>query len=389
MDRKRLRKIINNLHLWLGLGSGLILFLVCLSGTVYTFRSEIERWLEPEKYYSSDQSSGKRISADSIVSMVENNTGGKITSLMIPGDPSMNWQAAVKKGSSTPDKAGRPKTYFINPFTAEIAGEQGGGTSEFFTKVMQMHRWLMMEDSGGRIIVGSATLIFVFMILSGLVLWFPAQLRNLKRVLTVKTSGNWKRINHDLHNTIGFYSFLLLLVISLTGLCWSFEWYKEGLSNVLGAAVFKGKNEKPPESKASSGVVSFEGVLSGTGAIFPYTGNSRLTIPETPATAVTVTKSATGFFALAGADKAQFDAYTGAAIKIERFSDKPLNVKIADSIKLIHTGEIFGTFSKILYFIVCLMATSLPVTGTFIWLNKMKKKQKPVKSAVNKKEELV
>jgi uncharacterized iron-regulated membrane protein len=192
-----------------------------------------------------------------------------------------------------------------------------------------------------------------------------------------------------MHNTFGFYSFLLLLVISLTGLCWSFEWYKDGLSNILGAKVFKGKNEKPAESKASAGAVSFERILAVTDAIFHYKGNSRLTIPETSGTALTITRSPTGFFALAGADKAQFDAYTGKPIKIERFSEMPLNVKIADSIRLIHTGEIFGTFSKILYFLVCLMATSLPVTGTFIWLNKMKKKKNPVKIEVKKKEEFV
>jgi len=51
-------------------------------------------------------------------------------------------------------------------------------------------------------------------------------------------------------------------------------------------------------------------------------------------------------------------------------------VQIASLIKPIHTGQIFGTFSKIIYFIACLIATSLPITGTIIWLNKLKKKRK-------------
>jgi uncharacterized iron-regulated membrane protein len=67
----------------------------------------------------------------------------------------------------------------------------------------------------------------------------------------------------------------------------------------------------------------------------------------------------------------------------EIFSEKPFNVQIASLIKPIHTGEIFGTFSKIIYFLACLIATSLPITGTLIWLNKMKKgsKKKKVKRA--------
>ena len=61
---------------------------------------------------------------------------------------------------------------------------------------------------------------------------------------------------------------------------------------------------------------------------------------------------------------------------MQYFKDKPLNVQFASLIKPIHTGEIFGNFSKIIYFLACLIATSLPLTGTIIWLNKLKKKKK-------------
>ncbi|MNL59158.1 hypothetical protein D3C87_1828610 [compost metagenome] len=86
-----------------------------------------------------------------------------------------------------------------------------------------------------------------------------------------------------------------------------------------------------------------------------------------------------GFFALAASDKIQLDKYNGKTLKVERFEDKKFNEQIAASIRPLHTGEIFGTFSKILYFISCLIATSLPITGTIIWLNKLKKK--PAKTA--------
>ena len=376
MDRKRLRKFFNDIHLWLGLSSGLILFIVCLSGTVYTFRAEIERWVDSEKYYHGNNSLAA-IPADTIIARVELEKQGKVTGMMIPADASMNWQVTVKKDSS------KPKTFFVNPATANVVGEQGGSTSKFFTTVMQLHRWLLMEEYGGRIIVGVATIIFVFMILTGLILWFPAKLRLIKQVLTIKTSANWKRINHDLHNTLGFYSFLILLIMALTGLCWSFEWYKNGLSDVLGAKVFKGRGEKPMASKpnaTNAQTASVQLLLDKSNEIFNYPGNSRITLPEKQNQAVTVTKAASGFFAVAGSDKVQMDRFTASPLKVEPFADKPLNVKITDSIKIIHTGEIFGTFSKIIYFIVCLIATSLPITGTMIWVNKMKRKNnKPKK----------
>jgi uncharacterized iron-regulated membrane protein len=242
---------------------------------------------------------------------------------------------------------------------------------------MQMHRWLMLDESTGRIIVGIATLIMFFMVFTGLILWFPARLRNLKKGLKIKTAANWKRINHDLHSVLGFYAFSILLVMTLTGLCWSFEWYRNGLSNVLGAKVFRGRTEKPLVSSQKPGeAASMADMIGKTTALFPYPGNSRLSIPEDPTAAITVTKGASGFFSVGGTDKVQFDRFSGEVLKTERFSEKPLNVQIADSIRLIHTGEIFGTASKILYFLACLIATSLPVTGTLIWLNKMSKKKK-------------
>jgi len=70
------------------------------------------------------------------------------------------------------------------------------------------------------------------------------------------------------------------------------------------------------------------------------------------------------------------DQYSGKIVKTEIFKDKPFKERVAGSIKAIHVGNVYGTFTKIIYFLACLIATSLPVTGTMIWLNKMKKKGK-------------
>jgi uncharacterized iron-regulated membrane protein len=365
------RKLINDIHLWMGLSSGLILFVVCLSGTVYTFRSEIERLAEPAKYYVQHTGTTQQLSTDSLAKIITQHTQAKLSSITVAADPSMTWQISVKKEKQS-------KTYFVDPYTGKITGEQGGAVSDFFTNVMKLHRWLLMDDSVGRVIVGSATIIFAFLILSGLILWFPVKLKNWRQGFKIKTKANWKRINHDLHNALGFYSFILLLIMSLTGLCWSFEWYKDGLSNVLGSKVFKGRGEKPMKSILTKDLktTDYAVLVSQANELFQYKGTLRITMPDDSLSAIVITKNATGFFAVAGADKIQFDRFSGKPIKVDRFGDKALNVQIADSIKPLHTGEMFGTFSKILYFIACLIATSLPVTGTMIWLNKMKKKKR-------------
>ncbi len=388
------RKFINDIHLWLGLASGLVLFVVCLTGTIYTFHHEIEELVEPEKFRVQVVSGAERIPASALIPRLEQSLKGKVTAIEIPADPAGTYKVTVKSAAPTEQqatgkgkaetakKAGkgkdRGKTYYIDPYTAEMKGEVGGATREFFTTVMKLHRWLLMEGDTGKHIVGIATIIFVLLTISGLVLWFPARLRNWKQGLKIMFSGNWKRINHDLHNTLGFYSFILLLIMGLTGLCWSFEWYRDGVSKVMGTKVFAGRGEKPLASKAPETAVSInpDQALAVVATTFPYQGTVRLSMPEDAEGSFVASKYKTGFFAGAATDKLQLDQYTGEPLKVDRFSDKKLNEKIVASIKPLHLGEIYGTFSKILYFIACLIATSLPVTGTMIWINKLRKKRK-------------
>ncbi|AHF14045.1 PepSY-associated TM helix domain-containing protein [Niabella soli] len=373
MAKGNARKFINDIHLWLGLGSGIVLFLVCLSGTIYTFRTEIEERLNREVYFVKDYQGKQALSLDSLLATVEKSTQNKISAVTIPSNAEKAWSFSAKpKGK----EGGRGKTILVNPYTGTIAGDTQTGSSRFFMTVMKMHRWLLMEQGTGRIIVGVATVIFALMLLSGIILWLPRRFRYWKQGLTILFRGKWKRINHDLHNTLGFYAFIFLLIMALTGLCWSFEGYRSGASKILGAEIFGSKKEKPVQAANSAGMMlSPDAALKIAAGQLNYAGVTRLGFPEAKTVTFTVSKNNSNAWNTAAADKLVIDAYSGSILKKEAFASKTTGQKIAASIRSIHTGEIYGMFSKIIYFICCLIATSLPVTGTFIWINKMKKKK--------------
>ncbi|MGJ7033037.1 PepSY-associated TM helix domain-containing protein [Niabella hirudinis] len=373
MHRGRFRKFFNDIHLWLGLASGIVLFLVCLSGTIYTFRTEIEERLNKKVYFVDYNEGLHALPLQTLVAAVEKEQGSPVAGITIPAVPQKAWSFSLKpKGK----EKGRGKTVLVNPYTGTIAGNTETGSSKFFMTMMKLHRWLLMEQSVGRIIVGIATLIFVLLLLSGIILWLPRRLRYWKQGLAILFSGKWKRINHDLHNVLGFYSFIFLLIMSLTGLCWSFEWYKTGASKVLGAEVFGGKKEKPLKSAAGqTAMLSADKALAIGNNQLNYTGITRLSFPADSFGTFSISKTNEASWNSAAADRLIIDAYSGALLKKELFASKTAGQKIAASIRPIHTGEIYGLFSKIIYFICCLIATSLPVTGTIIWLNKLKKKK--------------
>ena len=242
----------------------------------------------------------------------------------------------------------------------------------------------MMDIKLGRPIVGIATIIFMILAISGIVLWFPKKIKwkTVKAGFKIRTNANWKRINHDLHNTLGFYACILILIMGITGLCWSFEGYRDGLSVIMGTRVFGNRGGGPEidlESFDNEKSISLEEAIALANRELDYKGFLSIGLPSDENPMYSFRKLADNSWSTIAQDRLQIHT-SGEVVSKEIYADKPLNVKIASAIKPIHTGTIFGTFSKWIYFLACLIATSLPITGTIIYINKLKKKSKRKKS---------
>jgi len=391
---QQVRKLFNDIHLWLGLTSGLVVIAVCFSGTVYVFNTELTEKAAPHLYKVQPVAGKERIPADSLIGKIKTASGGTVTSVVIPAHVKRTYQFTAKKEGDSLNRGGT--TYFVDPYSGQITGtsKEKNGTKEFMSTMFSLHRWLLLDrikkpifksvtnKQLGSIITGTATIIFTLGCLTGLIIWFPQKIRNWRQGLKVKWNAGWKRINHDLHNSLALYALIFLLLMGLTGPQWSFEWYRNGLQKALG--TYKPKDapkEKTPKSKlpkdrAALSSLSVADYIGEADKQLTYNGNYNITLPADSTTVAMVTKTRTGFFAPAAADRLTIDQYSGKILKLDIFKNKPFNERLAGSIKAIHVGNVYGTFTKWLYFLACLIATSLPITGTMIWLNKMKKKSK-------------
>lgn len=368
------RKFINDLHLWLGVGSSLILVVVCLTGTIYTFRTEIEEWIEPEKY--NIEVAAHKHSIAELIAITEATTQGKVTRVSFTDEASRPYEINVKTNKE--DRRGT--NFMVNPYKGEVIGETKGPATDFFMTVFKLHRWLLLDMEIGRPIVGIATLIFTFLCISGLVLWFPKRIKgwkSLKPGFKIKFKAKWKRINHDLHNALGFYSLFILLIMGLTGLTWSFEWYNNGLHKILTGKEKEPRNLGGKQDKKGAEfipTITYEEALAIANDKLDYTGKTLISVPKE--SGYEVTKYDKTRFNVEASDKVSIDALTGTISKIDLFDDLSFGEKVSKQIKALHLGTLYGLFSKIIYFIACLIATSLPITGIFIWINKMKKNKK-------------
>lgn len=369
---KKCRKIINTLHLWLGLLSGTVLTIVCITGCIYVFHTEITEWVHRDRYTVEVLPSGC-LSVDSLVDVVKSK-GGIVSAVRIPQEKNRAWIFFLKEPSAKKQK--KDKQWLINPYNGQIIGSTETPTGDFFKKILELHRWLLMDKSIGKVIVGSSAIIFVFMLLSGILLWLPRKFKKWqywKPGFKIMWKAKGKRLNHDLHNTLGFYLFPVMLIIALTGPYFTFDWYKKGFRDMFTSKQKEITITKKNPENASS--ITSDQVYHKTKQLMPYEGDVLIRLPKDSLADFIVQKYTTGFFAGTSYDKLMIHQYDIHHYTIDKFSEQPMGQQIVSSVKPIHTGELFGLFSKIIYCLSALMATSLPITGMLIWWNKRKKKK--------------
>ncbi|MWB93312.1 PepSY domain-containing protein [Flavobacterium sp. GA093] len=365
---KTFKKSIGLLHLWLGLASGLIVFIVALTGSLLVFEDEIDACINPE-FYKVSTIGTKKIPVDLYVNAIQKKYQiTKLDRIQTYNDPE---RTVIISGTD----AGKENQIFsVDPYTGKVLGTVSK-KNRFFSVVLDLHRHLILGETG-KFITGCSCLIFAFMLISGLILWWPKKRKNLRQRLTVKWNASFKRVNWDFHSTFGFYSFLLLLIISLTGLTWSFKWFESGIYLLADGTSKKpsAKVENPTKVDSKQDKTFFyQNIFSKTDSIYKYKGDTQIRIPSDTISSIMVIKLNLEKSIPNISSLAYFDKYTGGFLKTKPYESFSNGDKIRRLIYPIHTGSIYGYPTKILAFLVCLFAITLPITGLLIWLGRKKK----------------
>ncbi|WP_063850954.1 PepSY domain-containing protein [Flammeovirga sp. SJP92] len=376
------KQLCADLHLWLGIATSIVLVIVCFTGTIYTYEAEIKAFYD--RHVSSVKSTdGQKESVDQLVEKLSKDH--TVFSIKIPAEEekayviNMATPEEIKEAKDSKERRRRiGGQYYVDQYSSEILGSPNPTAQKSMMTLMMIHRHIGLGWDIGRPIVGWSTIIFIIISLTGFVLWLPKKWKQLKGGLTFKKNAGWKRINYDLHNVLGFYSLILILLMAITGPFWSFDWYRTGLNKMLTGQEKFSRGEKPKVDKASlkgPSTVTYEEILAKANNKLDYKGDVSLSLPSKKSPFVTLRKTnKASFFSLQFTDQLYFNPKNGEIVKAELFQDKTLGQQLMSLVKAIHLGYVFSGFSKLLYFLSCLIATTLPVTGLIIWINKLKKK---------------
>lgn len=375
------KKITAWLHLWLGLISGLIVIIVSLTGAAYIFEKEIRSLYEPWKFVQPQEKPfllPTQLTANARGILKDQ----KPTSILYgQRNESANVTVANRdKGTSL--------IVYLNPYTGKVIYSEKKSrksSSDFFRFVLNGHRYLWLPKAIGSHIVGAGVLMYVILLISGIIMWWPKKwIKSIRdKSFKIKWNASFKRVNYDLHNVAGFYVFLILLMTSLTGLVYSYSWYSKSLYWVTsGGKVMKEKDKSLSDTTNTAAVfqpASVDKIYSSLLSTEKSEG-MLITLPVKASDAI-------GFLIYLKAGKLYksnryaYDQYTLKPIKGKSpFAGKYENASNADKLRRmnydLHTGAILGLPTKILSFLAALVSASLPVTGFIIWYNKKFKKKK-------------
>jgi uncharacterized iron-regulated membrane protein len=379
-----MKKYIRNLHLWIGLATGLVFFLVSLSGALLSFTEEALLIVNKEYLYVPEQNR-PRAKVEEVIANYEKAYPKEHVFLIntyTQANRTYDFFSAVKSGKKDADGNDIFEGYkmvYANPYTSEII-RVDKGTLETIVILVQLHVNLL-AGSTGNYIIKIATVIFLIELIAGLYLWWPRTSNARRTAFKIKRSGNRKRFQYDLHRTLGFYTSVVLLVLTVTGLIMAWPFLKGPLVNVLGGKAELLAQEAPPQPPRQSGKPDYScnGIFNRLRIERPDARQITFFVPESDT--VTVINGTTGvrpsFLNFETGTYFQFNRYTGEPTGGEDLQYYLRNAEISAGLLLIHMGFWGGITTKVLTFICGMIGASLPITGFLIWRGRRKQKQNP------------
>jgi sulfite reductase (NADPH) flavoprotein alpha-component len=359
------RKVLFQLHWIFGITVGIVLAIVGTTGALLSFEQQIVASLARESRQVAANGRTLLAPAELLTRVAANEPEKRITGLNIAHEPSETVRVTF---------APREQRY-VDPYSGSLLPAASGGAETFFRNVRQLHRWLMLGDLGdrdiGRQIVGASTLLLIFMALTGLYLRWPRgpAARRLKTWLVPDFRLKGRAFLWNLHSVIGTWVLPVYLVIALTGLQWSYEWYRDGLYSIAGVERPAGGEGGQREARGAADIPMFAGaweIFSREVPAFTSVNISLAAGPNRPLE-----------FRYLDAQPSHERAFNTLAIdkegqisKSERYQDKKLAAQLVSSIFPLHSGSYFGLVGVIVFLIASLAMPLFAVTGWLMYLRR-------------------
>jgi len=362
-------------HSIAGVVLALLLSLIALTGVIMSFEDEIVDHLNAGIMQVVPRTVPALLPDELVARLKAVPDAGKVTAIMLSSDPS----AAVHVRFARDEQGARPSSLYVDPYDGHVLGVPSG--EDFFATVRRLHRWLLIPGDAkgwGRQITGVAALGLIVMLISGLVLRWPRRASSVKMWLKPNLGLSGRGLHRSLHAVIGTWVLPVYLVMTLTGLWYSFDWYKDGVVWLLSrphvaAAKMQPKQSRPPGRSEPAPPVGFDRAWSAlqheeSGGF----ARAQLTLQAGPGTVMRIRSWPKDSTLESMRDEFRIDAVPGQVVSAERYADKTLGEKVIASVLDIHRGAVLGWPGKLAFMIAAAMMPLFAITGVLLYLSRRK-----------------
>ncbi|WP_437952683.1 PepSY domain-containing protein [Sorangium sp. So ce296] len=353
-------------HLYAGLFVVPFLVVLALSGGVYLFKPQLDRWMYPQTVAPAATA---LLPSQQVAAAQAAYPGATVTKFK-PA-PAADRSAEVMLTS----EAGRDLTVFVDPYTARVLGERDE-KNNLQHYALKLHTELLAGDLGDRAIELAACWAIVLLI-SGLYLWWPRRGFKVWGTLLPRLDPSNRRVFYrDLHAVPGFWGALLLLFMLITGLPATGFWgeqlvgvwhhFPEQMWDDVpkstappsegGRADREGPRSAPAPATLDAVVATAErrGVVPGYSVSLPQGPEGVYTVsvfPDDPANEAML----------------HIDQYSGDVLADVRWEDYGVLPKAVELGLALHEGRYFGLANQLLMLGACAAVVLLSFTGVVMW----------------------
>ncbi len=362
---KQFRKILFWTHLTSGILAGIFIFIMCVTGALLSFESNILDYAESDmRRVELSAENAERLSITALINKTRTEK---------PDSKPSGVTFQNEKTLAATVSFGRDGQIFVNPYTGEMTGAGATTLRGVFRFIEDAHRWLALPGDGrtvGKSINDAANVLFLVLAVTGVYIWFPRKLawNNFRSVLWFRRGLKGKSRNFNWHNTIGFWTSLVLIILTLTAIVMSYSWANNLLYTITGNEL-PNQLQRPPNQEQSFELpTNFDEIWTKAEQQTAWKSMSiRFPIANNSAT-FTIDEGI--YWNKFGRSSLTIDTNTGEVSKWERYGEQNKGRQLRSWVRFTHTGESAGFVGQLVGFLACIGGAFLVWTGISLALRR-------------------
>ena len=362
----KLHRFLGGIHLYAGLIAAPFLLMLGLTGSFLVFEYPLDHLFHPHLAYVRPGAAvlPLRILLQNVQTAYP--SARAVAFALSPSSPSPDLAYTVQIQLPRVPYA---STAFVNQYTGQVLGKIDG--LSFATAVHEFHTDLLLGDRGAFVAMLMAC-VLILLSVSGIVLWWP------RKILRVNWGASGRRINFDLHNAVGFYSSVFMLLFGITGVIvhWQSKWLP--LTNQVLHLPDNDPDIKTPKPSAAAAMVALDQVATEARSVLPGARLTQINMPAHNGVYRVWFKYPEDGTPL-GRSFILIHPYTGAVLytRSARTIHTPTRF-FREWNRELHTGDILGVPTRILACSMSMMLPVLAITGPLFWWKRTRKRSRVV-----------